>query len=67
MVHNNKIQFCDLDHLDYAHFTSVLFVLKKHVDNIPAKDFIAGPLNGIYEGGGKWEFLAYASQESTTF
>ena len=34
----------------------------KDVDNIPAKDFIAGPLHGIYKDGGKWEFPAYASE-----
>ena len=34
----------------------------KDVDNIPAKDFIAGSLHGIYKDSRKWEFLAYASK-----
>ena len=34
----------------------------KDVGKIPAKDFIAGPLHGIYKDGGKWEFPAYASE-----
>ena len=28
----------------------------------PAKDFIAGPLHGIYKDCGKWEFTVYASE-----
>ena len=34
----------------------------KDVDNIPAKDFMAGTLHGIYKDGVKWEFPGYASE-----
>ena len=40
-VLNNKIHFCDLDPVHYTHFTSVLFMLKKHFKSYYARYFLS--------------------------